>query len=114
LSTAGVAPNAAAESGRPGADAAPRGGARGDARTITEVGVAHAVSHYFQLSMQPRYPALRADFASSWSGPGLPMTVFCAVSRGGQAAVGSVVDAHGPRRVLAVSFALLVARPVSG
>lgn len=108
MSAAGASAVPPAERGRPSDEAGSEPGrAPGDARVIAEVGLAHATSHFFQLSLPPLFPALRADFSLSWSELGLLMTVFYAVSCLGQAAAGFVVDTHGPRRVLAVAFALM-------
>ena len=108
MSAAGASAVGPAERGRPADDAGSEPGrAPGDARVIAEVGLAHAASHFFQLSLPPLFPALRSDFALSWSELGLLMTVFYGVSCVGQAAAGFVVDTHGPRRVLAVAFALM-------
>lgn len=109
MSASGASAAAPVPGGRP-ADRAARlpGPVPGDARVIAEVGLAHAASHFFQLSLPPLFPALREAFGLSWSELGLLMTVFYAVSCVGQAASGFIVDAHGPRRVLAAAFALLV------
>ncbi len=107
MSPAGDAPAEPSEGLRRVADARQRGGAPSDARTVAEVGLAHASSHFFQLALPPLFPALRDAFGLSWSQLGLLMTVFYAVSCVGQAASGFVVDSHGPRRVLALAFALL-------
>jgi MFS family permease len=106
LSVAGAAPDASAVGARPegaGAD----DNTPGDARVITEVGVAHAASHFAQLALPPLFPALRDEFGMSWAQLGLLMTVFYAVSCVGQAACGFLVDRHGPRRALAAGFTLL-------
>jgi MFS family permease len=108
LSAAGAAPAGPAE-GRGPVAGVPPAGAPTDARAIGEVGVAHAVSHFFQLSLPPLFPALRDAFGLSWAQLGLVMTVFYTVSCVGQAASGFIVDAHGPRRVLAAAFAAMCA-----
>jgi FSR family fosmidomycin resistance protein-like MFS transporter len=88
----------------------PRGARRSDdARAIGEVGLAHAVSHFFQLALPPLFPLLREAFELSWSRLGLLMTLFYAVSCVGQALSGFLVDRHGARRVLACAFPLLSA-----
>jgi MFS family permease len=112
LSAAGAAPAGPAEGRGPVAGVPPGGAppaAPTDARTIAEVGVAHAISHFFQLSLPPLFPALRDAFELTWAQLGLMMTVFYAVSCIGQAASGFLVDAHGPRRVLAAAFAAMCA-----
>jgi len=127
LSIAGAAPAARADGAAPGATAgqdvpaaslagsdpglADASGSmrRADARVIGEVGLAHAVSHFFQLALPPLFPLLRDAFELSWSRLGLLMTLFYAVSCVGQTISGFLVDRYGARRVLAYGFSLLAA-----
>jgi MFS family permease len=127
LSLAGAAPADRADGAQAGAGLGPGEGverldtagrtqdsahpARGrdDARSIGEVGLAHAVSHFFQLALPPLFPLLRDAFELSWSRLGLLMTLFYAVSCVGQTVSGFLVDRHGARRVLGFAFSLLAA-----
>ena len=119
MSTGGAAQASRAPGARRGASAEPLhsgppdGRRVRDARVIGEVGLAHACSHFFQLSLPPLFPAFRDTFGLSWSELGLLMTVFYAVSCVGQAAAGFLVDAQGPRRVLAAAFAAMVAGAIA-
>lgn len=127
MSLAGAAPAARADGAVPGAGAgrpehdaaacaagdAPADSGRylrrADARVISEVGLAHAVSHFFQLALPPLFPLLRDAFGLTWSRLGLLMTLFYAVSCVGQAIAGFLVDRYGARRVLGFGFSLLAA-----
>ena len=53
-------------------DAAPADSFRRDARVIGLVGVAHGMSHVFQLALPPLFPLLRAEFGVSWTLLGAP------------------------------------------
>jgi MFS family permease len=74
--------------------------ARGDAKVIGVVGIAHGTSHFFHLLLPPLFPWLMPDFHLSYTQVGALMTVFFVVSGLGQALAGFVVDRLGPRRVL--------------
>lgn len=78
-----------------------------DTEVMTLVGLAHAVSHFFQLAIPPLYPWLMHDFSLSFTSVGLLMTVFFVVSAAGQALAGFLVDRFGARSILALGLALL-------
>src|SRR5438067_1651847 len=80
-----------------------------DAEIITLVGLAHGMSHFFHLILPPLFPWLMKDFHLTFTRVGFPMTVFFAISGIGQSLAGFVVDHVGPRRVMFVGLALLVA-----
>ena len=80
---------------------------RRDAQVIGLVGLAHATSHFFHLSLAPLFPWLKDAFALSYAELGLLMTVFFMVSGIGQALAGFVVDRLGAAPVLFVGIALL-------
>jgi MFS transporter, FSR family, fosmidomycin resistance protein len=40
---------------------------RRDVRVIGLIGVAHSLSHFFQLALPPLFPLLRAEFDVSWT-----------------------------------------------
>lgn len=82
---------------------------RRDARVIGLVGVAHGLSHFFQLALPPLFPLLRAEFDVSWTLLGLLMGCFYAASGLTQFAAGFAVDRIGARPVLLCGMALLTA-----
>jgi MFS family permease len=88
-------------------DAAPAQSFRRDARVIALVGVAHGLSHFFQLALPPLFPLLRAEFDVSWTMLGALVGVFYAASAITQLCAGFVVDRIGARPVLLSGMALL-------
>ena len=73
---------------------------RRDARVIGVVGVAHALSHFFQLVLPPLFPLLRAEFGVSYATLGALMSVFYVASGVCQFGAGFAVDRFGARPVL--------------
>ncbi len=71
-----------------------------DAKVISLVGVAHGISHFFQLVLPPLFPFLRDEFGVSYVTLGAVMGVFYTVSGVGQFVAGFAVDHFGARRVL--------------
>ena len=71
------------------------------------VGLAHGMSHLFQLALPPLFPLLRAEFDASWTLLGALVGVFYAASGATQFAAGFVVDRVGARPVLFAGLALL-------
>ena len=80
---------------------------RRDARVIGLIGVAHSLSHFFQLALPPLFPLLRAEFDVSWTLLGLLVGVFYGASGVTQFAAGFAVDRFGARPVLLGGLALL-------
>jgi MFS family permease len=80
---------------------------RRDARVIGLVGVAHGLSHFFQLALPPLFPLLRAEFDVSWTLLGALVGVFYAASGVIQFTAGFWVDRFGARPVLLAGMALL-------
>ena len=78
-----------------------------DARIIGVVGVAHLLSHFFQLALPPLFPLLRAEFDTSYAVLGALVGVFYVASGITQFAAGFVVDRVGARPVLLTGIALL-------
>ena len=81
-------------------DAPPPQSFRRDARVIGLVGVAHGLSHFFQLALPPLFPLLRAEFDVSWTLLGALVGVFYAASGLVQFIAGFWVDRFGARPVL--------------
>jgi MFS family permease len=76
-------------------------------RVIGLIGVAHFLSHFFQLVTAPLFPLMRESLGVSYAQLGVLATVFYATSGICQAAAGFVVDRIGARRVLFSGIALL-------
>lgn len=86
---------------------APAESLRQDVKVIGLVGVAHGVSHFFQLALPPLFPLLKAEFDVPFAALGLLMGVFYAASGLTQFAAGIVVDRIGARPVLLGGLALV-------
>jgi MFS family permease len=86
---------------------APAQSLRQDAKVIGLVGVAHGVSHFFQLALPPLFPLLKAEFDAPFTALGLLMGVFYAASGLTQFAAGIVVDRIGARPVLFGGLAMV-------
>jgi len=71
-----------------------------DIETISLIGFAHGVSHFFHLLLPPLFPWLMHDFGLGFTGIGATMTLFFVVSGIGQALAGFLVDRYGAARVL--------------
>ncbi|HMM75637.1 MAG TPA: MFS transporter [Gammaproteobacteria bacterium] len=82
---------------------------REDARVIGCVGLAHLVSHFFQLLLPPLLPWVKAEFGLSFAALGFVMTVLFVVSGVTQMLAGFVVDRLGPAPTLAAGLACFVA-----
>jgi MFS family permease len=80
---------------------------RHDVAVIACVGSAHFFSHFFQLSLAPLFPLLKAEFGIGYAALGLVLTVFYGASGLAQTPAGFLVDRFGPRRVLLAGLALL-------
>lgn len=80
---------------------------RQDAHVISLIGIAHGISHFFQLILASLFPWLKDAFNLSYAELGLLMTVFFIVSGMGQALAGFIVDRVGARIVLFSGIACL-------
>jgi MFS family permease len=80
---------------------------RRDAKVIGLVGLAHGLSHFFQLALPPLFPLLRADFDVSYATLGTLVGVFYLASGITQFASGFAVDRLGARPVLLAGLGLL-------
>jgi len=80
---------------------------RRDARVIGIVGLAHSVSHFFQLALPPLFPLLRAEFGVSYAALGTLVGIFYAASGVTQFVSGFAVDRLGARPVLLAGLALM-------
>lgn len=82
---------------------------RADARVIGLVGLAHGISHFYQLVIPSLFPWIKAEFGLSYAQLGLITTVFYAVSGVFQALAGFAVDRFGTQRMLLCGLLLLAA-----
>jgi MFS family permease len=80
---------------------------RRDVRVIGVVGVAHGLSHFFQLILPPLFPLLRAEFDVSYATLGALVSTFYVASGVCQFGAGFAVDRFGARPVLLGGLALL-------
>mgnify|MGYP001205398361 CR=1 FL=1 len=83
-------------------DTAPAGAPAGhsDALVIGLVGLAHMLSHFYQIALAPLFPLLRDEFAVSYTALGLIVSLFYGVSGMCQAFVGILVDRYGGDRLM--------------
>src|SRR5262245_66483258 len=82
---------------------------RSDAKVIGLVGVAHGLSHFFQLCLPPLFPLLKDEFGVSYAALGAVTAVFYAVSGVMQTAAGFFVDRLGARTILLAGMAMISA-----
>jgi MFS transporter, FSR family, fosmidomycin resistance protein len=80
---------------------------RRDVRVIGLVGFAHCLSHFFQLTLAPLFPLLRAEFGVSFATLGALVSVFYVASGLCQFGAGFAVDRFGARPVLLGGIGLL-------
>jgi MFS family permease len=79
---------------------------RRDIKVISLVGLAHGLSHFYQLVLAPIFPLLKDAFGVSYTELGLMMTVFYVVSGTCQTPAGFLVDHWGAKRVLTLGLFL--------
>jgi MFS family permease len=85
---------------------------RADAKVISLVGLAHGLSHFFQLVLPPLFPLLKDEFGVSYAALGAVMAVFYTASGIAQTAAGFLVDRYGARMILLLGLALVAAGAV--
>ena len=83
-----------------------------DARTISLVASAHAMSHFLQLFIAPLFPLLKEDLGVSYTALGLVTGLYYGVSGICQTLSGFAADRFGARRVLLFGITLCVAGAV--
>jgi len=71
------------------------------------IGLAHGVSHFFQLALPPLFPLIRAEFGVSYAALGTLVGVFYAASGITQFTAGFAVDRFGARPLLLGGLGLL-------
>jgi FSR family fosmidomycin resistance protein-like MFS transporter len=86
---------------------ADRSALRRDVRVIGLVGSAHCLSHFFQLTLAPLFPLLKAEFDVGYVTLGALVSVFYLASGACQFAAGFAVDRFGARPILLGGIALL-------
>lgn len=82
---------------------------RQDGVTIGLIGLAHLMSHFFQLTMAPLFPRLHEAFGVSYVELGALSTCFYLCSGLSQAVVGILVDRYGARRMLLAGLMMMAA-----
>jgi MFS transporter, FSR family, fosmidomycin resistance protein len=73
---------------------------RSDTLVIGLVGLAHLLSHFYQIALGPLFPLLRDDFGVSYTALGLIISLFYGVSGMCQAFVGILVDRYGGDKLM--------------
>jgi MFS family permease len=82
---------------------------RADAKVISLVGLAHGLSHFFQLVLPPLFPIVKDELGVSYAALGAVMAVFYTVSGIAQTAAGFLVDRLGARIILLAGMVLIAA-----
>jgi FSR family fosmidomycin resistance protein-like MFS transporter len=80
-----------------------------DARTISLVAIAHALSHFLQLFIAPLFPLIKDDLGVSYTALGAVTGLYYGVSGVCQTLSGFAVDRFGARRVMIFGITLCVA-----
>ena len=78
-----------------------------DIRVISLIGVAHGVSHYYQLAFATMLLIVRQEAGLSYADVGLLAGIFYGVSGIAQTAAGFAVDRFGARPILAGGLAVI-------
>lgn len=81
---------------------------RQDVRVISLVGVAHAISHFFQVLVPPLFPFIKEDLNVSYTALGAVIGLYYLMSGIFQTVAGFAVDRFGAQRVLALGLAFSV------
>ena len=68
---------------------------RRDIKVMSLIGLAHGLSHFYQLVLPPLFPLLKDAFGVSYTELGLMMTVFYVMSGVFQTPAGFLVDRWG-------------------
>ncbi len=84
-----------------------RAALRRDVAVIGLVGGGHFMSHFFQLSVAPLFPLIKADLDVGYAALGLIVTIFYATSGLSQTPAGFLVDRFGAPRVLLAGLSLV-------
>lgn len=80
---------------------------RSDVKVIGLIGSAHGLSHFFQLTLPPLFPLLKAEFGVSYATLGALVSIFYIASGLCQFSAGFAVDRFGARPVLFGGLGLL-------
>jgi MFS family permease len=82
---------------------------RRDVKVIGLVGIAHGLSHFFQIATAVLFPLIKGDLGVSYAALGATVGLYYTVSGVCQTLAGFAVDRYGARRVLLAGLALAVA-----
>jgi FSR family fosmidomycin resistance protein-like MFS transporter len=77
-----------------------------DARVMGFIGVAHGISHFYQLILPPLFPVIKDELSISYTALGFAVSLLYVVSGICQTAAGFLVDRFGAHRVLVAGLAL--------
>jgi MFS family permease len=78
-------------------------------KVIGLVGIAHGLSHFFQIATAVLFPLIKGDLGVSYAALGATVGLYYTVSGVCQTLAGFAVDRYGARRVLLAGLALAVA-----
>jgi MFS family permease len=81
---------------------------RRDATVIGLVGLAHGLSHFFQIATAVLFPLIKDDLGVTYTALGATVGLYYTVSGVCQTLAGFAVDRYGARRVLFTGLALAV------
>ena len=88
-------------------------GRRRDIKVTGLIGVAHFLSHFYQLTLPALFPLIHAEEGIGYAALGALVTVFFFLSGAFQTPAGFLVDRLGGRRMLIGGMALLAASIVA-
>jgi predicted MFS family arabinose efflux permease len=81
---------------------------RQDVKVIGLVGLAHGLSHFFQIATAVLFPLIKDELGVSYAALGATVALYYIVSGICQTLAGFAVDRYGARRVLFAGLALAV------
>jgi MFS family permease len=82
---------------------------RHDVKVIGLVGVAHGLSHFFQIATAVLFPLIKDDLGVSYAALGATVGLYYTVSAICQTLAGFAVDRYGARRVLFAGLGMAIA-----
>jgi FSR family fosmidomycin resistance protein-like MFS transporter len=85
-----------------------------DVRTMSLVGLAHGLSHFFHLLLPPLFPVFISEFGFNYAQLGFLVSLFFIISGVGQALSGFLVDRVGARPVLFAALGCFMASALAG
>jgi MFS transporter, FSR family, fosmidomycin resistance protein len=78
-----------------------------DAFVQTLIGSGHSLSHFYQMTLPPLFPLMRAELGLSYTALGFLLTLLAVTTGAGQVVAGFLVDRFGARVLLMVGLAIM-------